>query len=181
MNIFPKISIAFFVAILAANVAFAQKDGSRLNIGQSPKKAVVANNLLAKNSSLSKGISFNSKNNYTQFYRDLLINNSSKNTEARVMASQVQENGVEKIRVSNIYPNPANDYAYIDYTVNGSFTSANVSFFNLLGKELAEYPLSKSNDKLRINTSSWESGIYMYQLIIDGRKIATKKLLVRHN
>lgn len=97
------------------------------------------------------------------------------------MASQVQENGVEKIRVSNIYPNPANDYAYIDYTVNGSFTSANVSFFNLLGKELAEYPLSKSNDKLRINTSSWESGIYMYQLIIDGRKIATKKLLVRHN
>lgn len=181
MNILSKISTALFVAVLAANVAFAQKDESRLNIGQSPKKSVVSNSLLAKNTSLSKGISFNSKNNYTQFYRDLLISNSSKSTEAKVVASQVQENNFEKIKVSNIYPNPANDFAYIDYTVNGNFTSANVSFFNLLGKQLAEYPLNKNSDKLRINTSSWESGIYMYQLIIDGKKIATKKLLVRHN
>lgn len=181
MNILSKISTALFVAILATSFAFAQKDESRLNIGQSPKKTVVANNLLAKNSSLSKGISFNSKNNYTQFYRDLLISNNSKNSEAKVVANQVQENSAEKIKVSNIYPNPANDFAYIDYTVNGNFTSANVSFFNLLGKQLAEYPLSKNSDKLRINTSAWESGIYMYQLIIDGKKIATKKLLVRHN
>jgi hypothetical protein len=181
LNILSKISILLFVAILVANVAFAQKDESRLNIGQTPKKTVVSNSLLAKNSSLSKGISFNSKNNYTQFYRDLLIHNSLKKTEARVVVSQIQESGVEKISVSNIYPNPANDYAYIDYTVNGSFTAANLSFFNLLGKQLAEYPLTKSSDKLRINTSSWESGIYMYQLIIDGKKIATKKLLVRHN
>ena len=181
MNILSKNSILLFAAIVVANVAFAQKDESRLNIGQSPKKAVVVNNLLAKNSALSKGISFNSKNNYTQFYRDLLINNNSKKTEARVVVSQVQENFAEKITVSNIYPNPANDFAYIDYTVSGNFTAANVSFFNLLGKQLAEYPLTKSNDKLRINTSSWESGIYMYQLIIDGKKVATKKLLVRHN
>ena len=181
MNILSKISTALFVAILATSFAFAQKDESRLNIGQNPKKTFVANNLLTKNNNLSKGISFNSKNNYTQFYRDILITNTKKNTDSKSVANVTQETGSDKVRVSNIYPNPANDFAYIDYTVSGNFNTANVTFFNLLGKQVADYPLNKYNDKLKVQTSSWESGIYMYQLIIDGKKIATKKLLVRHN
>lgn len=181
MNILSKISTALLMTVLVASFAFGQKDESRLNIGQSPKKTTISNTLLIKNSTLSKGISFNSKNNYTQFYRDLLISNNSKSMDSKSIANPVQESVVEKIKVSNIYPNPANDYAYLDYAVNGNFNSANVSFFNLLGKQVAEYPLAKYSEKLKINTSSWESGIYMYQLIIDGKKIATKKLLVRHN
>jgi hypothetical protein len=181
LNILSKILTALLVAILAPDLAFGQKDESRLNIGQIPKKIIISNSLLSKNSTLSKGISYNSKNNYTQFYRDLLISNKSKNVDSKVVTNPAQENGTEKVKVSNIYPNPANDYAYLDYTVNGNFNSANVSFFNLLGKQVSEYPLSKSSEKLKINTSNWESGIYMYQLIIDGKKITTKKLLVRHN
>lgn len=181
MNILSKISTALLMTIMVTSFAFGQKDESRLNIGQSPKKTIISNSLLAKNSTLSKGISFNSKNNYTQFYRDLLISNNSKNIDSKSVANPVQESAAEKIKVSNIYPNPANDYAYLDYTVNGNFNAANISFFNLLGKQVAEYPLGKYSEKLKINTSNWESGIYMYQLIIDGKKIATKKLLVRHN
>ncbi len=181
MSILSKISSALFLAILVTGFAFGQKDESRLNIGQSPKKPVISSSLLVKNSTLSKGISFNSKNNYTQFYRDLLISNSSKIIASKSIANPVQESSAEKIKVSNIYPNPANDYAYLDYSVNGTFNSANISFFNLLGKQVADYPLGKYSEKLKINTSNWESGIYMYQLIIDGKKIATKKLLVRHN
>ena len=181
MNILSKISTALLMTIMVTSFAFGQKDESRLNIGQSPKKTIISNSLLAKNSTLSKGISFNSKNNYTQFYRDLLISNNSKNIDSKSIANPVQESAAEKIKVSNIYPNPANDYAYLDYTVNGNFNAANISFFNLLGKQVVEYPLGKYSEKLKINTSNWESGIYMYQLIIDGKKIATKKLLVRHN
>ena len=181
LNILSKISTAIFVAILATTLAFAQKDGSRLNIGQSPKKTSVTENVLSKTNSLPKEIKFNSKNNYTQYYRDLLISNNKKSTESKTVANTNVDNGLEKIKVSNIYPNPANDFAYLDYTVGSNFSSAEVSFFNLLGKQVAEFPLTKNSDKLKVNTSSWESGIYMYQLVIDGKKIATKKLLVRHN
>ena len=69
----------------------------------------------------------------------------------------------------------------MDYKIVGSFNSASVSFFNLLGTQIAEFDLQKNSDKLKIATTNWDTGIYMYQLVIDGKKIATKKLLVRHN
>ena len=146
MNFLSKITIVVFVAILASNMVFGQKeaDKSRLNIGQSPKKTslVVSNSLLSK-SNLPKSISFSSKNNYTQFYRDLLISNKSVSTESKSVASQNQEVGSEKIKLSNIYPNPANDFAYIDVSVSSNFNSANISFFNLLGKQVSDIELNK--------------------------------------
>ncbi|MCP9770945.1 T9SS C-terminal target domain-containing protein [Lacihabitans sp. LS3-19] len=169
------------VAFLASSIVFAQKDESRLNIGQSPKKTTVSNSILSKGTNLPKSISYNSKNNYTLFYRNLLLNTKTNQVDSKVVSNQTQEAESEVIKLSNIYPNPASSFAYIDYSINGSFNSANISFFNLLGKQVAEYPLSKYSDKLKVGTSTWESGIYMYQLIIDGKKISTKKLLVRHN
>lgn len=181
MRILSKILVTISVAILASSIVFAQKDESRLNIGQSPKKTTVSNNLLSKGSNLPQSISYNSKNNYTLFYRNLLLSNKSNQAVSKAVANQTQESDNEVIKLSNIYPNPASNFAYIDYSVYGNFNSANISFFNLLGKQVADYPLNKYSDKLKVGTSTWESGIYMYQLIIDGKKIATKKLLVRHN
>ena len=169
------------VAFWASGIVYAQKDESRLNIGQSPKKISLVRNVLSKGTTLPQSISYNSKNNYTLFYRNLLLNNISTQTESKALANQSQDDEYEVIKLSNIYPNPASSFAYIDYSVYGNFNSANVSFFNLLGKQIADYTLNKYSDKLKVTTSTWESGIYMYQLIIDGKKIATKKLLVRHN
>ncbi len=181
MKTLSKILVTMIVAILASGVIYAQKDESRLNIGQSPKKTSANRNLLSKGSNLPQSISYNSKNNYTLFYRNLLLSNKSNQADSKVSGNQTQESDNEVIKLSSIYPNPASSFAYIDYSVYGSFNSANVSFFNLLGKQVADHPLNKYSDKLKVTTSNWESGIYMYQLIIDGKKIATKKLLVRHN
>ncbi len=181
MRTLSKILISIIVAFSASSVVYAQKDESRLNIGQYPKKPSVGRNILSKGTILPQSISYNSKNNYTLFYRNLLLSNKSVQTDSKAFANQSQESENEFIKLSNIYPNPASSFAYIDYSVYGNFNSANVSFFNLLGKQVADYPLNKYSDKLKVATSTWESGIYMYQLVIDGKKIATKKLLVRHN
>ena len=185
-----KILFLFASILMVGRIGFAQKNSekSRLTIGQNPKNSIFSTNLISPNSKLPKEIKLNNKPSFTQFYRDLIISNTAKNSISKTVSQSIsQETSAEKlfknekITISNIYPNPANDFANIDYKIVGNFNSANVSFFNLLGIQIAEFDLQRNSDKLKIATTNWETGIYMYQLVIDGKKIATKKLLVNHN
>jgi hypothetical protein len=131
-----------------------------------------------------------------QYFRNALLNGSLKPSVGKASSSEipstndrsigVNENSdklysSEKITVSNIYPNPANDYASVDYVITGNVNEATMSFYNLLGHEVANYELDKFERKLKVQTANWDSGIYLYQLVVDGKKLVTKKLLVRHN
>jgi hypothetical protein len=40
--------------------------------------------------------------------------------------------------------------------------------------------LTKNNGKLRVDTTVMPTGLYFYQLSLEGKKVATKKMLVRH-
>lgn len=84
----------------------------------------------------------------------------------------------EHIVVSNVYPNPASESAEIDYALTSG--DAKITLLNVLGTPVAEYTLDRNDRKLRIPTRTMETGVYLYLLSIDGRKVATKKLLVRH-
>lgn len=84
----------------------------------------------------------------------------------------------DHIVVSNVYPNPASESAEIDYTLTAG--DAKITLLNVLGTPVAEYTLDRTDHKLRIPTRTMETGVYLYLLSIDGRKVATKKLLVRH-
>lgn len=86
----------------------------------------------------------------------------------------------DRITVSNVYPNPASDFAELDYSVQGNIRDAKVIIYNVLGSPVAEYVLDKNDRKLRINTREMPTSVYFYQLAIDGKKVATKKMLVRH-
>ena len=95
------------------------------------------------------------------------------NTEDRLFSS-------EKLTVSNIYPNPADDHADIDYVISSQVGEAKITFYNVLGSEMKEEILEKDQRKVRISTKEWNNGIYLYQLSSDGKSLVTKKLLVRH-
>lgn len=84
----------------------------------------------------------------------------------------------DRIVVSNVYPNPASESAEIDYVLTSG--DARITLLNVLGTPVAEYTLDRSDRKLRIPTRTMETGVYLYLLSLDGRKVATKKLLVRH-
>jgi hypothetical protein len=87
----------------------------------------------------------------------------------------------ERLTVSHLYPNPATEeYTTVDYAVSGPSNQAKLSFFNALGSPVGEYDLDRNERRLRIRTAEWPNGIYFYQLALDGRTLATKKLLVRH-
>ncbi|MEZ0610599.1 T9SS type A sorting domain-containing protein [Fibrella sp. WM1] len=102
--------------------------------------------------------------------------NLSENTlhsEERMYAS-------DQLTVSNIYPNPANDFADIDYAMSNSVGSASITLLNILGSPIAEYTLDRNERKVRLQTRDLPSGYYFYQLSVEGTKVATKKLLVKH-
>ncbi|MFC6191133.1 T9SS type A sorting domain-containing protein [Dyadobacter subterraneus] len=134
------------------------------------------------------------------FYRTLLFSNTASVESTAVSTTEVIEKNVEKrtpgiesapraeeqlytsdkITVSNIYPNPASEYAEVDYTISSDLRDAKLIVYNVLGSQMAEYPLVKNDNKLRINTREMSTGLYFYQLALEGKKVATKKMLVRH-
>ncbi|RRB07515.1 T9SS type A sorting domain-containing protein [Larkinella rosea] len=183
------------------------KPKSRLELGQKPaptSRVIHSHNFpFLKHpsvSSLDRGVTAQKNTAINQFYRNQLLNTASSKTpvrtagsdsgsllvpEARQSAEETRKAddrmyANERITVSNIYPNPANESAEIDYQILGSVKDAKLTFFNVLGAQVGEYALDRNERKVRIATSEMNSGMYFYQLSVEGKKIATKKLMVSH-
>jgi len=177
-------------------------NSSRLNMTVK-KKAVAAESL--RFAGLPAGLSYKplslqNPKALNSFYRTFLFSsalttdsNNSPGTEAVVkqtdkriasvetaLKSEEQLYSNDKITVSNIYPNPASEYAEIDYTISSGVRDAKLIIYNVLGSQMQELPLNKNDRKLRVVTSEMPTGLYFYQLAVDGKKVATKKMLVRH-
>jgi hypothetical protein len=84
----------------------------------------------------------------------------------------------DRIQVSHAYPNPASDFLDIDYQVVGN-QDLRLGFYNVLGEQVKEVSLDRDQKTLRISLRDFASGMYLYQLSIDGRSVATKKIIVR--
>ena len=174
---------------------------SRLNVG-TKKKTPSSRELNQKAFSMEyKPITYQKTLALRSYYRTLLFANSYPEeaaaettavaalpaSERRVVTSEdkVLSNSAkmfsnEQITVSNIYPHPASERATIDYSISGSIRDAKISIYNILGASVSDHPLDKNENKLEIFTKDMPSGVYFYQLAVDGKKVATKKLMVRH-
>lgn len=202
-----KRTIRFIYMILALALSIqglqaqSVSGGSRLNmVGK--KKAPATQNI--KFSNFSSGASYKpltlqNPKALNRFYTSFLFA-SANAADNNALAVEVAEKGNEKkspaleaqlraeellfvndkISVSNVYPNPASEYAEIDFTINPGLRDAKLTFYNVLGSQMQEFTLNKNDRKLRINTRDMATGLYFYQLSVDGKKVATKKMLVRH-
>lgn len=178
-----KISVIFLMTILTSGMLFAQNAAeSRLNVGKDAKKTILpATSNTSIFGKLPEKLNFvDSKAEFTRYYRNLLLKSSSDNkTEtAHVRAAEV---ATEKIRFGNMYPNPAVNFVEIPYEAVDSFKDARVTVMNMVGASLLEYPVTANGSKIKMNTTGLESGIYMVQFVVDGKKVSTKKLLVERN
>ncbi len=108
------------------------------------------------------------------------VSNTENNKIEEFISSEDRLFSSDKLTVSNIYPNPADDYADIDYVISSQIGEAKITFYNILGNEMKEQVLEKDQRKVRISTKEWNNGIYLYQLSADGKSLVTKKLFVRH-
>ncbi len=78
-----------------------------------------------------------------------------------------------------IYPNPLNDKAIVEYDFGIIHpASANIQIIDVLGKVVKVIPFKENIGIIEFNRSDLNSGIYFYNLILDGKLSFTKKLIV---
>lgn len=84
-----------------------------------------------------------------------------------------------QISISLPYPYPANENLTFQYQLFQNI-EVRIVLYDILGNEVASYPLSAENNRLTIPTSELKTGMYLYSLVLNGKNVATKKLLVSH-
>lgn len=197
---FLYITLAFTL-IFQGLQAQSVSGGSRLNmVGK--KKTPATQNI--KFSNFSNGINYQpltlqNPKALNRFYTSFLFSPAGTTENNLLVAETVEKAGErkspameaqlkaeellfvnDKISVSNVYPNPASEYAELDFSIATGLRDAKLTFYNVLGSQMAEFTLNKNDRKLRVNTRDMPTGLYFYQLSVDGKKVATKKMLVRH-
>jgi hypothetical protein len=76
-------------------------------------------------------------------------------------------------------PNPFNKETTISYYLPESINNATIYIYNMQGYQIKSIPIfSKGNGSIQINASELQAGIYFYTLIIDGKEIDTKKMIL---
>jgi hypothetical protein len=190
-------------SIFAWQSAYAQtSSGSRLNMTAKKKtaSAETMKNIGVPAILSYKPLSLKNKTTVSNFYKTFLFPATVSQESTFVLTSEIDDRSIERLKpsmetvahadeqlyssalitISNIYPNPANDQAELDYTMSSSVRDARLIIYNVLGSQMNEIPLSRTEKKIRVDTREMPTGLYFYQLSVDGRKVATKKMLVRH-
>lgn len=75
------------------------------------------------------------------------------------------------------YPNPANSKVTIEYSARG-FNEGSLVIRNLVGETVKEVAVSGASGTATFQLDGLVPGIYFYSLVVDGKTLATKKLIV---
>ncbi|WAC02096.1 T9SS type A sorting domain-containing protein [Lacinutrix neustonica] len=76
-------------------------------------------------------------------------------------------------------PNPFNSSTIINYNIPTNYSKAYIKVISALGEVIYDMPITKfGKGSLTLNKSNLQSAVYFYSLYVDGKKIATKRLVV---
>lgn len=81
--------------------------------------------------------------------------------------------------LSPSFPSPAIDNARISYTIASPYATASLEVYNLIGNVVYTTPLRTARGVVSLSTAGMNSGLYFYSVVVDGKKMATKKLIVK--
>lgn len=76
------------------------------------------------------------------------------------------------------WPNPFNQSTTISYYLPEGSQNSSIFIFDLQGREIASYDNLQDNGELLIPSSTLPAGLYNYSLIVDGKVIDTKKMIL---
>ncbi|HEX8515686.1 MAG TPA: T9SS type A sorting domain-containing protein [Bacteroidia bacterium] len=80
-------------------------------------------------------------------------------------------------REIKLYPNPNNGIMQLDCNLTET-ESGSLIIYDSNGKEVKNYPLNPSAKTIPVNAQSLKQGSYMYEVIVNGRKIKRDKLIL---
>ena len=75
------------------------------------------------------------------------------------------------------YPNPVSGTGWIEYSYN-DFQKGHVIIYNMLGEVVGRYTLIPGSNKLAVNTSVYNSGVYSYTIMINDEIMSKERFIV---
>lgn len=81
-------------------------------------------------------------------------------------------------KISEPYPNPARDFAWIDYQIPTGTKDARLVVRNLVGNLVLEQPLSPEKNRTRISTNQLSNGLYIYSMIYNNKVFVSHRLII---
>ena len=93
--------------------------------------------------------------------------------------NSVELTGYDAAVLGQNIPNPFEGETLIDYTIPTDASNASLRIYNMDGKVMKTVTLDHNGKgKLRVSTSDIPAGTYSYELVVDGRSIDIKKMVI---
>jgi hypothetical protein len=105
-------------------------------------------------------------------------NNSNQNSTNKIPTYEINIGNDDLPMLAQNIPNPYGNTTNIQFNIPKNSTSAQIVFFNEQGMILNSVEINtKGRGQLNVNAEMLENGLYFYSLIIDGKKVDTKKMV----
>lgn len=85
---------------------------------------------------------------------------------------------VEDVALSQNTPNPFKGQTTIHYSLPAGSTNASICLYSNDGQVVGKYPVSSSSTGLQVDCSALKAGMYIYALVVDGKTVATKRMVI---
>lgn len=85
----------------------------------------------------------------------------------------------KEITINDVYPNPAQDQAVIDYKIYNEALKAKIIVHNILGRPMGEYELPVDDTRVKMAVEDFAPGVYFYTLYVNNNGVITRKIMVR--
>jgi hypothetical protein len=86
--------------------------------------------------------------------------------------------GAGQATLSAPSPNPASNFANFSYEIPFGASQATMVVRDLTGRVVLEVPLNVDDNRFQLNTSGLSNGIFLYSLVVDGKTVTTRRLMV---
>ncbi|MFO8129135.1 MAG: T9SS type A sorting domain-containing protein [Bacteroidales bacterium] len=102
------------------------------------------------------------------------------NVEYKASPAGYSENPAGLVKMSEVYPNPSDERAFVDIYLPEGAGNANLIVSNLLGSVVKEIEISKVTERLEIPVSDLKNGLYFVSIRIGGQAVEAKRIVVNH-
>jgi hypothetical protein len=76
-------------------------------------------------------------------------------------------------------PNPTNEMTTIKFNLAKSAQNAALMIFDMSGRLVKTYALTKNNGSIQVNRQDLQAGMYIYSLVVDGKEVQSKKMIMQ--
>ncbi len=84
------------------------------------------------------------------------------------------------ISLLEVYPNPVSEDFTVGFVLPADQRNSALNIYNNLGQLIDQIDLSKDNGIHYLNARNWQSGLYIIDLIVNGKVVESKSIVVKH-